>query len=325
MKIINFLTCAILFLVLVACSKETETSPISISDEEGGFYNIRFSVSGFTESHRPFEKLASTSVSDKPIVSDLIYTILDKDKRPIDTLMRSANQNINNLSLKLPNGKYTIRILGLNLTEYIPSYIKNESLDFLLRYQTLPTFGNSYNPSDIFVFNKAIEVTKDSLYSPFILQRFNSKLDLKLLDEIPSNIKTLEVATQSAHQILVANSNSFSNLTNIITYNSSSYRSVYFDITPYGGLSNQIFSANILTPGQEYSQLSEKLLTLKISAYDVDDNLVVTKEVTNVKFTPNTITELSGKLFDDVGNEKQNSLSVIFDESFSTNIIKQEF
>lgn len=318
-----------LALSTLSCSKNIDVTAPEVIDPNK-LYDVRFSVSGFTETHSPFEKLASTkSTGNTTLINKLLYVILDKDLLPIDTVMRDVQGAISTINVKLPLGKYSLRAIGYNTkldySQTIVLYAKYNNMFIDFRPMTVNNF-NSYKLSDVFILHKDLDVTKDSTYSNLELSRLNSKLELNIQDEIPSAIRHIELSVSSSSNLYGGTATSaYKQSATAPHYDQAQYKSNFINVSGLANLTNQTVSTNILTPGQSYTGAVEKFSNVKINAYDAAGKLVVSKEVLNVKFIPNTITNLSGKLFENLNSEKNSALAVTINENYSTNIIKQQF
>lgn len=310
----------------LSCSNKMEVLPDTLSPDQ--LYDVNFLLSGFSETHSPFEKLASTKGNNSTaLINKIQYVILDKDLLPIDTLVRDVYGKINAVSVKLPSGTYTLRAIGYNERSLygpiIPVYNKYSELAVV--FNPIQESGfKSYKVGEVFVLNKKLNVTKDSTYSELVLSRFNSKLELNILDKIPAEIKHIELSVISA-QVLYGGSKE---LKGALTYPAGTtprYLSSFIDVSGLVNLENQIIETNILTTGQDFTPFVERNSNVKINAYDNSGALVISKEILNVRFIPNTITKLSGNLFDELNSEKENSLAVTIDEDYSSNKIHQQF
>lgn len=324
-----FLSILSLTFVLLSCSKDKEqVTPESIDPSK--LYNVEFSVGGFSESHRPFDKLATTkSTSSTQLINKILYVILDKDLLPIDTIMRDVHEKISTVVVKLPLGKYTLRTIGYNAKpeKGEVSLVYEKYKNVFVNFFPIEIDGfKSYNIEDVFVLNKELNVIKDTVYSDLELTRLNSRLELNIQDKIPNGIKHIELSISSKTNLYGAFvSGGVYDYITLPNYNQPQFNSSFIDVTNLTTLANQTLFTNVLTHEQRYTGFEERLSNVKINAYDTDGELVVTKEISDVKFVPNTITHLSGKLFEELGGEKNNSLAVTINEDYSSNIIKQQF
>src|SRR5690606_32659782 len=90
------------------------------------------------------------------------------------------------------------------------------------------------------------------------------------------------------------------------------------DLNEYKNKSGQFFSMKVLTPRQEV------VSTLTVFVYDVNDNILLTKTIPNVKVKRNSITLVEGKLFDEISLSEP-AFSVEKKDKFNTDTIRVSF
>lgn len=325
MNLLKLSLASLSLLTLFSCSKnETtpQTKPNPIKETE--LHQVKFTVQGFSQTYRPFETKASTKTQTNKSnpIDNIFYVLLDNKNLPIDTFSSKIVDSKSKLDLNLQNGEYTLRAFGYkdqgNLSKYYTKYkITN------LEYGSI-TFNNirSTEIGDTFILEKKFQVSRDTAFAGLTLKRFNAKLEINILDRIPSNANHIEIATKgeiSAYYFFSESSPSF------LTFQNSSLLSTVSTIYSLRGQSNQSISTNILPPDQDWSNFKEVFTPVKINVYDVNGKVIITRDILDVKIKPNTITRLSGNLFEDLTKDKSSSFAITVDGNYAKNIITQKF
>src|SRR5690606_13194581 len=117
-----------------------------------------------------------------------------------------------------------------------------------------------------------------------------SRLDLEILDEIPSEVSTVLVGGFLPMSVFP-----FSDTKESISRDGY----IRFGVDKYAGQKNVILS----TPIYGRFNSSDKNQKLSISMWDKNNKFIASKTVTDVRFEPNTITKLSGNLFSDMAGK----------------------
>ncbi|WFB63735.1 hypothetical protein PZ892_00685 [Sphingobacterium sp. WM] len=319
MKFLNLSIAGIAMLMLFSCSKSDSNVEPNPSDK---LHTVKFTVDGFTQSYKPIDtKSATTTSTASSPINEILYILLDKDQLPIDTLKRPVSGNSSSINLKLLNGNYTLRAIGYNNSNLGNLYTKYERVATVFQPKEIFKIKD-YDISDIFTLNTEFQVSKDSTYKSQTLKRISSKLELNILDKIPAQAAYIEISTISSNHFYGASKDLKNNIT--LTYNTS-YVSNVIDITSLASLTNQTISTNVLTDNQTYTAPAERTTPVKINVLNSTGAVIISKEILNVKLMPNTITRLSGKLFEDLNSEKKGNFAVTINQNFNTNIITQTF
>lgn len=319
MKFLNLSIAGIAMLMLFSCSKSDSNVEPNPSDK---LHNVKFTVDGFTQSYKPIDtKSATTTSTASSPINEILYILLDKDQLPIDTLKRPVSGNSSSINLKLLNGNYTLRAIGFNNSSTGTAYTKYQSVFTSFRSQDIFKIKD-YNISDIFTLNTEFQVSKDSTYKSQTLKRISSKLELNILDKIPAQAAYIEISTISSNYFYGLSKDLKNNIT--YPYNTD-YVSNVIDISSLASLTNQTISTNVLTDNQTYTAPAERTTPVKINVLNSTGAVILSKEILNVKLMPNTITRLSGKLFEDLNSEKKGNFAVTINQNFNTNIITQTF
>lgn len=319
MKFLNLSIAGIAMLMLFSCSKSDSNVEPNPSDK---LHNVKFTVDGFTQSYKPIDtKSATTTSTASSPINEILYILLDKDQLPIDTLKRPVSGNSSSINLKLLNGNYTLRAIGYNNSNTGSLYTKYQLVYTSFRSQDIFKIQD-YNISDVFTLNTEFQVSKDSTYKSQTLKRISSKLELNILDKIPAQAAYIEISTNSSNYFY-GFAKEFKN--NFTLGNNTDYVSNVIDIAALASLTNQTISTNVLTDNQTYTAPAERNTPVKINVLNSTGAVIISKEILNVKLMPNTITRLSGKLFEDLNSEKKGNFAVTINQNFNTNIITQTF
>lgn len=325
MNLLKLSLASLSLLTLFSCSKnETtpQTKPNPIKETE--LHQVKFTVQGFSQTYRPFETKASTNklTTKSTPIDNIFYVLLDNQNLPIDTFSSKIVDSKSKLDLNLQNGEYTLRAFGYknqgNVSKYYTKY-KNTYLD----YGSI-TFNNieSTEIGDTFILEKKFQVSRDTAFAGLTLKRFNAKLEINIMDKIPASANHIEIATKGksiAYGLISESSPS------LLTFTNSSLLSTVTTIYSLRGQSNQSISTNILPPDQDWSNFKEVFTPVKINVYDVNGKVIITRDILDVKIMPNTITRLSGNLFEDLTKDKTSSFAITVDGNYAKNIITQKF
>lgn len=325
MNLLKLSLASLSLLTLFSCSKnETtpQTKPNPIKETE--LHQVKFTVQGFSQTYRPFEAKASTktqATKSNPI-DNIFYVLLDNQNLPIDTFSSMVVDSKSKLDLNLQNGEYTLRAFGYKDQGNVSKgYTKYK--DANLSYSSI-TFNNirSTEIGDTFILEKKFQVSRDTAFAGLTLKRFNAKLEINILDKIPASASHIEVATQGVYMAYYF---TYLNPSTLLTIPNSSLLSTVSTIYSLRGQSNQTISTNILPPDQKWSNFKEVFTPVKINVYDVNGKVIITRDILDVKIMPNTITRLSGNLFEDLTKDKSSSFAITVDENYAKNIITQKF
>ncbi len=325
MNLLKLSLASLSLLTLFSCSKnETtpQTKPNPIKETE--LHQVKFTVQGFSQTYRPFETKASTKTQTNKSnpIDNIFYVLLDNQNLPIDTFSSKIVDSKSKLDLNLQNGEYTLRAFGYNDPGNVSKYY-NKYKNTNLGYSSI-TFNNieSTEIGDTFILEKKFQVSRDTAFAGLTLKRFNAKLEINILDKIPASASHIEVAVNGeskAYSFLSAKYPS------TLTIQNSSLLSTVSSIYSLRGQSNQTISTNILPPDQEWFNFKEVFTPVKINVYDFNGKVILTRDILDVKIMPNTITRLSGNLFEDLTKDKSSSFAITVDENYAKNIITQKF
>lgn len=325
MNLLKLSLASLSLLTLFSCSKnETtpQTKPNPIKETE--LHQVKFTVQGFSQTYRPFETKASTNklTTKSTPIDNIFYVLLDNQNLPIDTFSSKIVDSKSKLDLNLQNGEYTLRAIGYKGRGNVSKIYKKYESTYL-DYGSI-TFNNieSTEIGDTFILEKKFQVSRDTAFAGLTLKRFNAKLEINILDKIPASASHIEVAVNGE-------SNAYSFLSakypSTLTIQNSSLLSTVSSIYSLRGQSNQTISTNILPPDQDWSNFKEVVTPVKINVYDVNGKVIITRDILDVKIMPNTITRLSGNLFEDLTKDKSSSFAITVDENYAKNIITQKF
>lgn len=325
---LNGILFGLLLIALGSCSK-SNIEKKTLDDE---LYTISFKASTFEQSHETMSlktpnitKTASTGASAIGI-KQLLFVVCDENHFPLSYSRKDHNTGL--VDFKLKNGKYIIKAIATTFDQS-ESELLNENNNSVALYLPKKTvydesgkpFLTSYNSGEVFIGYRNIEVNKDSTYSDLKLDRFSSRIDLNIKDLSPSDLSYIEIKTKIGH-VLVGGigSSPFEGTryagSTISPDNNVEYR-VIVDAKTKANQSNSIFRFDLITKGQTFLNLSEKNAYVTITAYNTKNEVISTKGVENVKLKPNTITNLTGNLFDEFNRNKNAGIQVTYNTDFS--------
>ncbi len=325
MNLLKLSLASLSLLTLFSCSKyETtpQTKPNPIKETE--LHQVKFTVQGFSQTYRPFETKASTKTQGNKSnpIDKIFYVLLDNQNLPIDTFSSKIVDSKSRLDLNLQNGEYTLRAIGYKDQGNVSKgYIKYKDANVGYRSITFNSIAST-EIGDTFNLEKKFQVSRDTAFAGLTLKRFNAKLEINILDKIPATANHIEIATKGKSAAYSFYNDNFPSL---LTGANSSLLSTVSTIYSLRGQSNQTISTNILPPDQEWSNFKEVFTPVKINVYDVNGKVIITRDILDVKIMPNTITRLSGNLFEDLTKDKSSSFAITVDENYAKNIITQKF
>lgn len=309
--------------ILSSCGKHVESIQ---PDQEDKLYNLNFSIHDFSQIVEPLNSgnlkgSTTTNSVDKLPIDVLEYSIYDSKRVLVASGKNDIVSNSTGVSLpvgfdfkaKLPKGDYHLGVVGYNSKDAGATFKRNQG-------QTLQSSGGVYfgtqkneklsfneiKNSEVFSYGYGkISLKSDTVLAMLPLKRLTSKLELKILDEIPTDAAFLYIGgvfgvTMSPFQA------------DALTF-AAHKMYIPFDTKKDVGNINAVFTTVVMP--------------LEIKTYDVDDDIeirvynanyvpIVIKTIPNVARKANHITRLSGKLFDGLPNTS-------YTGAFKAEIIKE--
>lgn len=272
-------------MVLLSCKKDKNENP-----EEVKKYAVSLNVSGFTQTITDIKTtstgggLQTSAISPvKDIADRLHYFVYNSSNQLIGELHQtSSDTNFGHITDTFAPGTYTIAILaGMG-----------GPTDFSGDDKYFTTGGY-----DTYFKKTTITVTSGPVDQDITLDRVVGQLQIKLTDAIPVEAISLkfEAVSDYSHSLLTGD---------ILTNKPYTLTRTIGLTSEVKGLPNYVISSYVST--------FDRPLTVHIFAYNSSGNIIAKVTVTNVTFSANTRTLLSGALFD----SGDNGFNVTFNETW---------
>ena len=333
---IKYLFLPILSIIISSCSKDNIESPI----HEKKLKTVKFSVASFEQSHKTMSSLHSDNktklgaiVKENSKIKQLLFVVCNENHFPLSYSRKDPT--VGAVDFKLNNGKYIVKVFATTFGQN-ESELKNENNNAVALYLPTSTFINekgqraaSYNSGEVFIGHRTIEVNKDSTYAALQLNRFNSVIELNIKDLAPSDLGYIEIKTGIGHVLTGGiGSSPFEGTRysgNTITPDNRVDHSMVIDAQTAANKRDFTLNYELVTKSQTFLSLSEKQVYVTIRAYDTLNKVIATKNISNVKLMPNTITKLSGSLFEDFNRQKEGTFQITYETDFSSTSFTHNF
>jgi len=315
----NLILSVILFLLIAGCSKD------SLKPEEEELNNekhlLSFTIDGFSQDLVPFanqikalnlsasashqisagntsNSIQATASSD---IRDHINTIEIKIFRKgalIDSVRQFAADPDFGTYKKyhsITTSQYMVSIVGAMLEhngDFATRPLTNQSNPILDHHIKMLPY-----PANAFYFQKQIDLNGGDVHETAKLKRFVGRLDIELMEEIPSTAHRIEITTQNTAQYFIPFEQRGYYYTEVESEDHTPYHTVKNIILKPEHFGKPSFSFNA------YHVLKGKLggapqtTTVILKAYDSADKVIQTKEIPDVMIQTNMRTKLSGYLF----------------------------
>lgn len=315
---------ALLPLLFFGCKKGGSTDD---HKPEEKLYNLSISSSGLHQTISNIQSKSSLSKNDQSIpiedkMNSLELLIFGLDGKLVlskTNYLLEANgidiPNSEKFNIKLPKGSYKIGIIAHNKSLQLGS---NTAQSYHIFYTTVfdELFKrNIYDYKELYASSLIpLKVESDATVSPIKLNRINSKFELEIKDQIPSEVSYILVGNKLPNFIYPLNE--------LEIYNFLYDGYIKFNVEALSGKTNQILTSNMF--GKSVN--SADGINVDILFFDKNYTLLGSKPANNVLFIPNKVTRLSGNLFDKLNNaEKTSSISVEFIKEYSEEILTVPF
>lgn len=274
----NYLSILFALVLFVSCKKSED---ITENNNPDLLHNVSFNVAGFSQKVIDIDMKSSAKISEaESEVSFIVYCIYSNDVllKKVEQTDKSAT-NFGMIEEQLPAGSYKIAIAAgtrkltvLNQELFSSAFISNPS------FQT----------ADIFVKTLEFRIDDKDHQENIQVERIVGKLELSLLDKIPSDVTKITLKYKSApYYNFQATYTGLTNTTEeiqILDSHRSSIGSIFHSfVMPVKG------SGSITTD-------------VTISCYNSKNDVIVNKVIKDVVFETNKKTILSGKLFQQASN-----------------------
>lgn len=299
----RLLTLSSLILIFSAgCQKDD----LKTTEPKEELVTVKFTAENFDKTIAPFGLLSSTTgknsaFAERAKITTLVLMVYDEYNRLV---VKRENYTATNsylpiegslkFNLELPKGNYKVGLLGHNRQNgggLEVAFDEREYDNHQLRVDG--AVSGQFDLNIVFIRDayyypyKDIAIQSDTTFAPFKMERLTSRLDLEILDEIPSEVSTILVGGFIPMSIFP-----FSETKESISRDGY----VRFGVDQYAGQKNVVLSSPIY--GRFNS--SNKNQKLSISMWDKNNKFIASKAVSDVRFEPNSITKLSGNLFSDM-------------------------
>ncbi|OYD42909.1 hypothetical protein [Sphingobacterium cellulitidis] len=299
---------ALLPLLFIGCKKGGHTNdPMP----EEHLFDVKFSASAFDQEIKPMNVKSTTkntstlnkieNPQDK--FNSLIYLIYDENGKKVSEgrnyVYEEKYEDALNFNLKLPKGKYSIILAGVDTNPRTEGKIED-----IYFYGSI----NNVFCSDIV----KIGVDSDSTYSPIKLSRITSTVKVDITDVSPDEEVTLELKGNLYKGIYPFGTNN---------YESANIQSISkLKVLPKSV--NNVFEI-VLFP-QKLKEASS--VNLEIIIYNKSNVIIGTKSIPGVIIKSNHKTILTGKVFDVLeSKEKKSTFKAEIVGNYSSDIINQTF
>jgi len=309
--------------MLSSCRK---TNPQISPMPEGKEYEIKFTTSGLAQEVRPNlgggistkSQNSSNQVSTINQPNTIEYLIYSMDNKLVERKTERINylngvpsNNGGTHKTKLLEGRYKIGIFAHSGEfKFDNSQLNNHEIlidrgfNYLIR-------RDISNPKETFIYHyKDFTVEKDTIYPTLKLERLNSKLEILIKDEIPSNISFITFGgnlPNKFYPFILSPQN---------PYQYTTPSNILFNLSNHAGKKGLILE-NIIQVGNKVGIIDN----YTIEAFDNKFELLFSKNIKQVLFKENHITRLTGRLFD-VNNDV--GFKVEFIREYATKVIEKE-
>lgn len=287
--------------VLVSCKKDNNTVPQTDSKK----YEVAFNVTGFSKSQAPFgtyagttNKIASNTITSQAVTTDtlaqnigvLYYSITDSKGALVSKFTQFApDSTFGKIKASLAPGNYHVSVAGgryqNTASDPISLTISRDTANQFL-YQNIYG-GRSTSFGDTFLKSMDITVGNTAGSYNFTLDRIVAQVAVNIQDAIPADARFINITINNDHYILKADGTSEGSTGQIVgtleVDNTISFK------TPAAGTTNTKTFRTVLN--------TQSAMSVKITCYDGNNNIIASRTIDNVTCKPNHITLLTGNLF----------------------------
>lgn len=285
-------------LLATACSSDENMSEQSVEK----FAPVSVRVSDFSMSVEDFTgdvTRAASSVADYSLVEAITLAFYDANNNEFCKTTQLRNDittftTFGVFSCNLPIGSYTMVAIAYG-------FHGNDS--FTLTSPTAAGFTGDY-VREVFTKTQAVEVTSTTaLELNVTLNRIVSRLTIATTDGRPANATKIRTTYSNG-------SKSFSPTTGLATDNNG------FSVinNPSSDAGKTVTVSSFL-----FLSTSEQTMNVKLEVLDAEENVLLTKEITDVPFKCNRVTKLSGALYTPSSSSASFQVSTDWDTDFIKN------
>jgi hypothetical protein len=299
----SLLIAAIAVSLFSACKREHTAS----TQPSGKKYQVSFNVTNFVQKQAAFalrHKAISLAAGDtltnlSGYLDVLYYVVYGSDGHAVRMPLMQDSTNCSSMGMitdSLPAGTYQIAIIAGKQGLAINSYGFTAGANF--------GYGG-YFWQDTFWDEFTLTVSSASISQNVTLNRVVGKLEVQILDNIPANADSLSVTINPE----ILSKQVDGGINNASTPTAPSTITVAIPASAKG------------QPNLTFDRLvgdTQDINTVTITCKDAGNNTLGTTTVSNVVFTNNTKTVLSGKLFGSSGNSNSQSFTVSVDTTWNS-------
>lgn len=312
--------------LFASCKKTEPTEP---KDEK--LYEVKFKVGLFSQTVSDFP-VASKKSSGKYTTSDDTPPNLSKSIARLDYFLynsegtRIANRTIQSdssaIGFELPTanlkaGKYRVVFMGARgKGGGWPGYY------YYSHHKFTPSINrgdwNNGSISDLFFSSVEFQVGGEDSYVDVNLKRMGGQLRIVVEDEWPSNIERIGLSLNVSYSYQLAEDRINQSQSDDMSV-PKNYKTTYEMVNGFP-VPKQVFvdcswENFIFAAGSQATTLNGTL-----TAYSKYNDVVVTKNLTNIKVEQNKVTTVRGKLFDDLGFNPTSSFNLTIDSAMAGDI-----
>lgn len=289
----------LLAITLFSCSKSPDEKP-----KEEQLYDVSFNVETFSKDISNMKSASSLSEA----VERLVYFVYNENNEFLYYKeFYNSEENFGNINDKLPEGSYNVIFFGHN------GRFDGNDDEYFFRGEDekeptlMPVDGVPFN--DSFYKKISINVPDDNSDLSIELERVVGKLEIIFTDNIPSKVNKIEYSLTGTYWgIELTYGSPFHQETVII----DKYISDDEKDKPNYKLEFYSFS------GGEKGAIKS---SITIKCFDVDNNVITSKNITNIDIIRNKITRLSGEMFSST-KDNENNFTLTLDTDWSEIIEK---
>lgn len=267
--------------------------------------NVKFNITGFKSEIFPLKSstnVTSNSESDT-LIRKLKFLVYNEENNLVKTIDQSLDDdNFGKFELNLSKGIYKIGVVGYNRGVFseLPAPSKIQYMLFPKHGEGPISMDNSTN-DEVFEYGiNVFEIKSDTTFAPLELKRISAKLELKILDALPSASKWLLLRSEHDNQIRL-----FSEDNLVVSEYFNGGGEVTHDLKGLENTTGNSFYSVIFPFAKSGSKFD---VTFEIFA--TDRKLLYKQKIEDVEFKSNYLTRISGEI------------SAVHNENFSVDVVK---
>lgn len=309
-----FFSLTLACIIISACKKDNKPTPQST---DGKKYQVAFNVSGFTQQYQNIktnalnDSLIYPTYNEYPTIRRVFVNVCND--AGFEVAGKSVNTSTGNVSLELNAGHYTAYFFSYLIDDISGYNDPRQTQDAVGAYTSVdgPNEGSFFyggmtmEPFSRETFFKKVDFTVSTTSTttiPVQLTSIVAKVIVEVKDAIPDNIDLISINVDSLSEEFIFKGSTTREKT-------GSYCRYDIPSTLYSQKGRKFVSYFLVEPNT--------LRHVGISYHLKGASNFKGKTIQNVPLSPNSITVLSGKLF--------NNLGLKVDTTWNTNVINQSF